>query len=324
MHQFYSAGGHGSFRRHPTIWYIIVLYMIVAAPSPSFKLCVRISAGRSVSFRLFVLASFLKALPSSLRRHRTHCAPVGPLHFHRIWHPIRYILGFSYCFPTTQRFHARPRRAGFSWCGFWYSCRHCITIHPKQNLLGQHGEECDRTCPARSVSFSRDLLTPRMSRSHTPFDSRLHMAIIGGILAPVGLWWFAWCVKNPHHPTQAIPANHSAFLPLPPDRTSTPSIHWIVPIVAGVPFGVGVAQILQSLTAYLMDTYNIYFASAIAATVVLRSFCGAAFPLFSPAMFNALGDQWAMSIFAILSTVCMPIPVLFWVYLFPILYLRPY
>jgi hypothetical protein len=62
-----------------------------------------------------------------------------------------------------------------------------------------------------------------------------------------------------------------------------------------------------------MDTYNVYFASAVAATVVMRSCCGAAFPLFSPSMFNALGDQWAMSVFAILSTICMPIPVLFWV-----------
>ncbi len=65
-----------------------------------------------------------------------------------------------------------------------------------------------------------------------------------------------------------------------------------------------------------MDTYDIYFASAIAATVVLRSCCGAAFPLFSPIMFASLGDQWAMSVFAILSTVCMPIPLLFWVRVF--------
>lgn len=65
-----------------------------------------------------------------------------------------------------------------------------------------------------------------------------------------------------------------------------------------------------------MDTYNVYFASATAATVVMRSFCGAAFPLFSPAMFDALGDQWAMSVFAILSTVCIPIPIFFWVCIF--------
>ncbi|KAG6833184.1 hypothetical protein H0H87_010246 [Tephrocybe sp. NHM501043] len=80
-----------------------------------------------------------------------------------------------------------------------------------------------------------------------------------------------------------------------PQRTASPSIHWIVPILAGVPFGAGVAQILQSLTTYLMDTYPLYFASSIAATIVLRSCCGAAFPLFSPAMFAALGDEWAMS-----------------------------
>ena len=86
-----------------------------------------------------------------------------------------------------------------------------------------------------------------------------------------------------------------------------------MPILAGAPFGFGIAQILQSLTAYLMDTYNVYFASAIASTVVLRSCCGAAFPLFSPSMFNALGDQRAMSVFAALATVCMPIPILFWV-----------
>ncbi|KAF9451214.1 MFS general substrate transporter [Macrolepiota fuliginosa MF-IS2] len=142
-----------------------------------------------------------------------------------------------------------------------------------------------------SQSIQNRIYWKSMDQSETgraPPEARLHMAIVGGILAPIGLWWFAW--------------------------TSMPNVHWIVSILAGIPFGVGVAQILQSLTAYLMDTYDIYFASAIAATVVLRSFCGAAFPLFSPSMFAGLGDQWAMSIFAILSTVCMPIPILFWKY----------
>ncbi|KAF9450774.1 MFS general substrate transporter [Macrolepiota fuliginosa MF-IS2] len=139
-----------------------------------------------------------------------------------------------------------------------------------------------------SQSIQNRIYRKSMDQSKTgraPPEARLHIAILGGILAPVGLWWFAW--------------------------TTMPSVHWIVPILAGIPFGVGVAQIWQTLTAYLMDTYGIYFASAISATVVLRSFCAAAFPLFSPSMFAALGDQWAMSIFAILSTVCMPIPILF-------------
>ncbi|CAA7267626.1 unnamed protein product [Cyclocybe aegerita] len=128
----------------------------------------------------------------------------------------------------------------------------------------------------------------RSENGRAPPEARLHMAILGAVLTPIGLWWFAW--------------------------TSRPSIHWSVPILAGLPFGTGISQILQSLTTYLMDTYNVYFASAIAATVVLRSLCGAVFPLFSPAMFNALGDEWAMSVFAGLATACMPIPLLFWKY----------
>ncbi|KAF8964653.1 major facilitator superfamily domain-containing protein [Flammula alnicola] len=142
-----------------------------------------------------------------------------------------------------------------------------------------------------SQSFQNRIYWRSMDKSETgraPPEARLHMAILGAVLTPVGLWWFAW--------------------------TTPPHIHWIVPILAGIPFGTGVAQILQSLTTYLMDTYNIYFASAIAATVVLRSMCGAVFPLFAPSMFSALGDQWAMSVFACLSTACMPIPLLFWKY----------
>lgn len=96
-------------------------------------------------------------------------------------------------------------------------------------------------------------------------------------------------------------------------RTTEPSVHWIVPILAGIPFGAGFAQILQGLVAYLMDAYATYFASAVAATIVMRSACAAAFPLFSPVMFAGLGDQWACSVFAFLSLICMPMPVLFWV-----------
>lgn len=96
-------------------------------------------------------------------------------------------------------------------------------------------------------------------------------------------------------------------------RTTQPTTPWIIPIFAGIPFGTGISQILQSLTTYLMDAYEVYFASAAAATVVLRCICGAIFPLFSGPMFETLGDEWAMSVFAGLSTICMPIPLVLWV-----------
>ena len=96
-------------------------------------------------------------------------------------------------------------------------------------------------------------------------------------------------------------------------RTCNPPTHWLVPIAAGVPFGMGLAQIMQGLVQYLMDTYTIYCASAIASTVILRSILAAVFPLVSPFMFARLGNVWASMVFAFLSVACTPLPFLFFV-----------
>ena len=96
-------------------------------------------------------------------------------------------------------------------------------------------------------------------------------------------------------------------------RTSLPPIHLIVPILAGIPFGIGIAQIMQGLVQYIMDTYGIYCASAIASTVVLRSVLAAVFPLICPTMYESLGEQWAASVFAFLALGCTPLPFLFFV-----------
>ena len=96
-------------------------------------------------------------------------------------------------------------------------------------------------------------------------------------------------------------------------RTSNPQIHWIVPVLAGVPFGFSCAIVMQGLTQYIMDAYSIYCASAIASTVVTRSVVAAIFPLISPALYGNLGDAWACSVFGFLAAACMPVPFLFYV-----------
>ncbi|KAJ7170244.1 major facilitator superfamily domain-containing protein, partial [Mycena crocata] len=119
-------------------------------------------------------------------------------------------------------------------------------------------------------------------------EARLHQAMVGGVLVPIGLFWFAF--------------------------SASPSVHWLVPIVGSVFFGTGISQILQSLTSYLMDAYELYFASAVASTIVMRSVCAAFLPQVVPVMFSRLGDEAAMTIFGILGLVCTPIPFLFWRY----------
>jgi len=119
-------------------------------------------------------------------------------------------------------------------------------------------------------------------------EARLYSAMVGGIALPVGMFWFAW--------------------------TTFPSVHPVVPILAGIPFGFGTILIMTTLNAYLMDAYSLYCASALAATVLMRSVFASVFPLFSTPMFSKLGDQWASSVFAFVALLCMPIPFLFFKY----------
>lgn len=53
-------------------------------------------------------------------------------------------------------------------------------------------------------------------------------------------------------------------------------------MLAGVPFGFGFCIIFTAFLNYLADAYEIYAASAMAATSMCRSMLGAAFPLFAP------------------------------------------
>ncbi|PCH38373.1 MFS general substrate transporter [Wolfiporia cocos MD-104 SS10] len=130
-----------------------------------------------------------------------------------------------------------------------------------------------------------------MARSPTgraPPEARLYSPMFGGLCLPVGMFWFAW--------------------------TSNPHVFWLAPILAGAPFGTGVALVMQGLTQYLMDAYQIYGASALAATVVLRSICAAVFPIIVPVMYQRLGDGWASSVFGFLVAACMPLPFLLYKY----------
>jgi hypothetical protein len=121
-----------------------------------------------------------------------------------------------------------------------------------------------------------------------PPEARLPPALVGSIAMPIGLFWFAW--------------------------TNSPSIHWIVSIMAGAPFGFGMVLVFLSIMNYLIDSYLIYAASVLAANSVLRSLFGAAFPLFTTYMYADLGIHWASSIPAFLALACVPFPFLFYKY----------
>ena len=119
-------------------------------------------------------------------------------------------------------------------------------------------------------------------------EDRLPPAIWGGFLIVIGLAGFA--------------------------ATDAPNVHWIAPIIFGIPFGLGVIVMFLSVLGYLIDSYTIYAASVLAANSVLRSLFGAAFPLFTAQMYDALGVHWAAALPGFVALACIPFMFVFWKY----------
>lgn len=121
-----------------------------------------------------------------------------------------------------------------------------------------------------------------------PPEARLPPAIVGSVLLPAGLFWFAW--------------------------TNGPEVHWAVSIAASAVFAAGLVGVFLALLTYMIDSYTVFAASVLAANSVLRSLFGAAFPLFTTYMYRDLGIHWASSVPAFLALACMPFPLLFYWY----------
>ncbi|KIK94332.1 hypothetical protein PAXRUDRAFT_828105 [Paxillus rubicundulus Ve08.2h10] len=119
-----------------------------------------------------------------------------------------------------------------------------------------------------------------------PPEVRLVMGQVGAILVPISLFWLAF--------------------------TTYPQIHWIVPIIASIPFGSGIYFVFTSTFTYLVSAYRPIAASALASNSALRSAFAVAFPLFAGAMYNRLGTVGATALLAGLTTIMVPLPFVFY------------
>ncbi|KAI5477609.1 hypothetical protein MNV49_006096 [Pseudohyphozyma bogoriensis] len=90
--------------------------------------------------------------------------------------------------------------------------------------------------------------------------------------------------------------------------TSYPSISIASPILAIVLLGACVLWIFLGVFNYLIDTYLMNAASALAINTVCRSAFGAGFPLFATQMYNKLSTPGATGLLAGIATVFIPVP----------------
>ena len=113
--------------------------------------------------------------------------------------------------------------------------------------------------------------------------------IPGAALVPIGLFIYGWAAQA---------------------RT-----HWIVPNIGTAIFAAGNQMVFQCCQTYIVDAYTRFAASAIAATTVLRSLGGFAFPLFANAMYQSLGYGWGNSVLAFAGiAIGFPMPIILWFY----------
>lgn len=185
----------------------------------------------------------------------------------------------------------------------------------------------------------------RLVQKHSPDgkeiipEYRLPPAILGAPLITIGLFWFGWSSTASVSTNFAFPSRYFTKLNM--------QVHWIMPIIGSVFFGLGyvfisqfnatsytygrfsVFLVFQGVITFLVDAYPLYAASALAANAFLRSSFAAAFPLFgiqsrfplslerevyhvadslSFTVYEALGYQWATSLLAFLTVAMLPLP----------------
>ncbi len=93
--------------------------------------------------------------------------------------------------------------------------------------------------------------------------------------------------------------------------TARPEIHWIVPVLSALPFGVGFLLIFMALINYVVDAYEIYAASAMGATSAARSVFGVILPFAARPLYARLGVDWACTLLGVLSALMCLIPFIF-------------
>jgi len=119
-------------------------------------------------------------------------------------------------------------------------------------------------------------------------EARLPPMMLGGVVFVAGTFIFAW--------------------------TAAPGVFWFVPMVGAALMGLGFVTVFQAALNYLIDTFQQYGASAVAANTFLRSMFAGMFPLFIDQQLRAMGVGWGLSVYGFFAVLLIPIPFLFTIY----------
>ncbi|KAL5446869.1 hypothetical protein PMIN05_002332 [Paraphaeosphaeria minitans] len=135
-----------------------------------------------------------------------------------------------------------------------------------------------------------DLILRRAQKANEPWSRneemrRLPLACIAGPFFVISSFWLGW--------------------------TARPDVHWAVPCFASMLFGMGYLCLFMALLNYLVDAYEVFAASAMAAASLSRSSFGAVLPFAAKPMYRAMGVAWATSLLGFVSVGLCVVPFVF-------------
>ncbi|KAE9406080.1 MFS general substrate transporter [Gymnopus androsaceus JB14] len=122
-----------------------------------------------------------------------------------------------------------------------------------------------------------------------PAEMRLYGGMIGAFVLVGSVLWLGWTGNNP-------------------------TIAWFHPGTSTIFVGFAISAIFTSMIVYIVDTYLMFAATALATNTIIRSAVGSIFPLFTTQLYHHLGIGWASTFIAAVCLVLMPIPFLFFKY----------
>lgn len=172
-----------------------------------------------------------------------------------------YILFTTFTAVFTDQYHWHGGVVGLSFLGIGVG-----------SLLGQYV----------FTHYGNNIVAKHIARGDFRPEHRLYTMCWGGLVQPIGLFWYGWSVQ-----AQA---------------------HYMVPIVGTGVVGLGLLMTFMPANTYLVDVFTVHAASAMAANVVLRSLMGALIPLSSQRMYAALGYGWGNSVLGFASLLLVPVP----------------
>lgn len=121
---------------------------------------------------------------------------------------------------------------------------------------------------------------------HHPPEDRLFYAWWGGPCIVIGLFWLAW--------------------------TDYKSISLWSPLVAAGLTGFGVLNVFISCYQYIIDSYEMYAASALSSIALVRYCAAGGMVVVGVPFYGNLGVHYTLTIMACIAAACVPIPIVFY------------